>query len=544
MKEMKTLTINGVTYTVADPDAAHIDDGAVSADTAWSGAKVSAEMDKRISSGISAAELALVDKLCPGFVESGAVVCCQPVEGYPLGVVSRIELVQEGEGDPSPGSWVDVSEEVYLWSVDEVTIDCQMETGTTYKVIATMPTSDGYINSVYVGTSPTEEIEITSVAFDENDGERIATFVFTTPNVLPETVQIRFFTDNAIMPTYSIYQMIPGNIRPITGHTAVKLWRGGKNLIPYPYPTPSKTINGIDFTSNEDGSVTINGTSSATVFFNLIQHGGIWLGNDLIRTSANGTVIKNGYAFSIGVENSNVTLFYEPSGVVYLKIEKGITIENITVYPQIEYGTTVNPYEPYRGQTFTAQLGQTVYGGSLDWKTGVLTVDTYNITIDGTESVKQNTIGGYPRFDITPGIAIPVQSSYQRDQLCSHFMLNSGAAIVGNTRDLSFASFKGKIYIRYDAMVEVAAFKAFLAQQYAAGTPVQVCYQLAKPITIQLTPTEVLALSGQNTLYSDTGDTAVTGRVDPQTIIADQQATIKSVLERVTALEAAAVNNI
>lgn len=66
MKEMKTLTINGVAYTVADPDAAHIDDSKIG-DGAWSSKNT-------------------VDKLCPSFTESGAAVACHPVEGYPLSV--------------------------------------------------------------------------------------------------------------------------------------------------------------------------------------------------------------------------------------------------------------------------------------------------------------------------------------------------------------------------------------------------------------------------------------------------------------------------
>ena len=44
MKEMKTLTINGAQYTIADPDAAHIDDSKVGT-SAWSSAKISSEIE-------------------------------------------------------------------------------------------------------------------------------------------------------------------------------------------------------------------------------------------------------------------------------------------------------------------------------------------------------------------------------------------------------------------------------------------------------------------------------------------------------------------
>jgi hypothetical protein len=43
---------------------------------------------------------------------------------------------------------------------------------------------------------------------------------------------------------------------------------------------------------------------------------------------------------------------------------------------------------------------------------------------------------------------------------------------------------------------------------------VQLLYTLAEPVTVQLAPTEILALSGTNTIYSDTGDTQVSGKAD------------------------------
>ena len=64
-------------------DAARLDDNTVSSESTWSSA-------------------ALIGRLCPEFSESGAVVSCHPVAGSMLGVVSGIEAVQEGSGDPSP----------------------------------------------------------------------------------------------------------------------------------------------------------------------------------------------------------------------------------------------------------------------------------------------------------------------------------------------------------------------------------------------------------------------------------------------------------
>ena len=64
-------------------DAPQIDDNTVSADSPWSSRKI-------------------IETLCPPIAESGNPVTCEPVAGYPLGVVANWEPTQAGTGDPSP----------------------------------------------------------------------------------------------------------------------------------------------------------------------------------------------------------------------------------------------------------------------------------------------------------------------------------------------------------------------------------------------------------------------------------------------------------
>lgn len=64
-------------------DAPQIDDTAISAENPWSSLKI-------------------VETLCPPLGESGNPVTCEPVAGYPLGVVASWEPTQAGSGEPSP----------------------------------------------------------------------------------------------------------------------------------------------------------------------------------------------------------------------------------------------------------------------------------------------------------------------------------------------------------------------------------------------------------------------------------------------------------
>jgi hypothetical protein len=183
----------------------------------------------------------------------------------------------------------------------------------------------------------------------------------------------------------------------------------------------------------------------------------------------------------------------------------------------LELGSTATEYEPFLGETFSASFGQTVYGGTLDWNTGVLTVDRaaesltsakINSVTDAGASTQMFVIGiNNASFD---GYAIsdaPASSHY------------TGVKWYSNPWDVNNSISHYSQYnlrIRDSRFGSIADYGAYLNAQSAAGTPVQVCYKLANPTTIQLTPAQILALKGTNSLYSDCGDTAVFGRIDPE----------------------------
>ena len=165
--------------------------------------------------------------------------------------------------------------------------------------------------------------------------------------------------------------------------------------------------------------------------------------------------------------------------------------------------------------------GQTVYGGSLDWASGVLTLDRYCRTFTGEEAwfwvgdANNNYNGNY-----RPLLYLTDSTLFAKDKsvpcLSSHFKYEPLVSINGGTNIGCYIN-GDLIGIRHGLGAQattIAAWKEWLAAQYQAGTPVQLCYELAQPITVQLTPREIPALPGTNCLYSDTGDTRVTGRAD------------------------------
>lgn len=108
---------------------------------------------------------------------------------------------------------------------------------------------------------------------------------------------------------------------------------------------------------------------------------------------------------------------------------------------QLELGSTATAYEPYQVSTYTTSLGQTVYGGTLDMVSGVLTVTHGNI------------------------------ASYNGETLPSTWISDRDVYASGTT----------------------------------PTTGAQVVYELATPLTYTLTPQQVKTLVGTNNVWASSG---------------------------------------
>lgn len=118
----------------------------------------------------------------------------------------------------------------------------------------------------------------------------------------------------------------------------LRLQLASKNLIPYPYYDTTKTVNGITFTDNGDGSVTISGTASDNAYFDLQR-------NADYGTQPINAINKN--SATNGVYTASSRIYYNAvNKTVTINILSGTTLDE-TVYPQVELGTTPTAYTPY-----------------------------------------------------------------------------------------------------------------------------------------------------------------------------------------------------
>lgn len=173
---------------------------------------------------------------------------------------------------------------------------------------------------------------------------------------------------------------------------------------------------------------------------------------------------------------------------------------------------------------YSKDFPETVYGGMLDWSTGVLTVTW--VKADLSQPYYYPTGGNGVRFHSA------LDDNYNKNTtaLCSHglvvenffthgFILgadadNNNVYAIGLLDDLGLSS--------------IEEYKT-----WAESNTIELYYKTNIPYTIQLTPAQILAISGLNTIYCDTGDVTVTGYEDPRH-------TVAQLTSRIAALESAA----
>lgn len=291
------------------------------------------------------------------------------------------------------------------------------------------------------------------------------------PTVTITNQAIASFPDGADLPVKDLTVAItpvqsgsgdpsPSNVRPISGWSSIHIGTTNENILKYrsdiEFPTDS---NGITYAQGADGRIKISGTASANSFFNLTAS----------STGRYRFVPGQTYRFKLFDAPTGVTLqlYIDGSSVNYsanfthtfpasfstayvrIRVANGTAISTaVEVAPMVTVGSTEpSTYVPcvadFPSVSWTTP--STVYGGTLDVTTGVLTVTDANI------------------------------ASYAGETLPSTWICDRAVYVSGTT----------------------------------PPTGSQVVYKLATPTTVQLTPEATLALKtlyGGNNIWADCGD--------------------------------------
>lgn len=149
---------------------------------------------------------------------------------------------------------------------------------------------------------------------------------------------------------------------------------------------------------------------------------------------------------------------------------------------------------------YTIQIGSTIYGGTYDAITGVLTVTDKIIDLGNLSWSASGANFVSPYFNLTDtNIKPPASNADTLDGMCEVLNLTSYNGLA----DKSIALSSGKnLFARNSDYTDANDFKNSVTGYYLK-------YPLATTTTIQLSPAQILSLLGENNVWADTGDTTL-----------------------------------
>lgn len=338
----------------------------------------------------------------------------------------------------------------------------------------------------------------------------------------------------------------PDNVRPISGWDSVSVTCTGKNL--FGGEALADRFESVMTVTRDDEARTISfvaKNASGKVFFTDFNPGTRYT---IILYGRNGTGVTNTYIrYTDGTTGKPV--FVESGADCYAvyTTNAGKSVE--AFMGSYSNGTTVLYYDmcgifegviteadfaEYQGKTLTAELPETVYGGTLDWTTGVLTVKSEIYTFTGEEEITVLAPSGnmyFAYYGDTNKTGV-----HDSQAVCSHFKIGTVTSstttknVFSVWRNGTTPSWRINFRLADATITDATTCKAWLAAQYAAGTPVTVVYELVTPYTIQLTPRQMETLKGTNNIWSDAGETAVIYFADTKLYIDNKIAAIAAAI--------------
>jgi hypothetical protein len=334
------------------------------------------------------------------------------------------------------------------------------------------------------------------------------------------------------------------NICPISGWTGAKVTRCGKNLCGgEPMKNALLTIADASAGSDADGeyvSFAADKTAKNKLFASFKSDTQYTV---VIRYKKSNTSLNSNMQiiYTDGTTQTIITADTYEEGKLFTAIaisQVGKTISYIrsayfsgttlVYYDQcgvFEGVLTEDQFEPYQGQTyevaFPSEAG-TVYGGELTVNedgSGQLVVDMAKETYDensGFSSVGDSVT--YPMY-----YHKAVSSNYKKIITCNEFVntyinwnnFSNGIRLIGSD-----------FRVRYTPLFNnLTEFNAWIA-----NNNIEVLYELTTPITYTLTAQQVKTLLGQNNIWADTGNIAVTYPADTKLYIDNKIAELQALI--------------
>lgn len=287
----------------------------------------------------------------------------------------------------------------------------------------------------------------------------------------------------------------------------------GANLLPYPYASTTATYNGLTFTDNGDGTITLNGTLNGSAEFIFSKSLSLEDGKKYSYKD-----IDSGLSAMLTYRDETGTQKWASGNVVwksaykflqlYLYFGSSREFDNVVFKPMLNYGDVAAPYKPYRAEPISIPIPAEIqaintgkgikgYADTIDFEDGKKIQRVETVALDGTLTwYKHQDAGDYWGFySLKSYFSKPMSSDPFTPYLCSAFAVETWES----AKEAEFAWYSGAsfgIFVKKTRLPnyanlatndeKIAAFKAYLAEQYANGNPIEITYLLETPIVTDI----------------------------------------------------------
>lgn len=321
----------------------------------------------------------------------------------------------------------------------------------------------------------------------------------------------------------------------------------GKNLLK---PMSSYTQNGITYTANADGSVSVRGTASDTAYY--ITSLNFPVGTYIVNGAPPGSKIGE---FDIYINAKDINTGASLGGSIardaddakhlqqftinqYCKLEcvlrvgKGKTVDTI-FYPMIRPASIADAtYEPYKeiqtltistpnglpgipvtsGGNYTDDSGQQWVCDEVDFEKGQYIQRIYCYTFTGQETINSFDSGKTLGMDIKllglPSCVVPNKASGSNvsPMLCTHEAVTTQNELKNGSGGIAVAVWNNTQYLYFSGTYygDDNGLKTAMAEAYASGTPYVWMYALETPIVRELNEAEKTDYTALHTNYPNT----------------------------------------
>lgn len=294
---------------------------------------------------------------------------------------------------------------------------------------------------------------------------------------------------------------------PISGIDELEIGVSGKNLLsavsnPFISSSNVRYINLKGAPVKAGENVTISFDASNAGSDNRVY---VWVSPlSQIEQGSNVITRYDSDDHTINIINGKNTATFSINNNGYLYVYAGGTIEKSISNVQLELGTTPTEYEPYKGSTTTIPLPSTLYGGDVDVTEGDADSQFRLVEFDDSDVWIASQTNGRYIYTTSDGKLGGEVYGYIEN---SHYPYGAS----GDNNVFWCDNAGGSLRIVFNTSFATKAdWLSYLRTQNANGTPLQICYPLATPTTLSLTPTDVELLEGTSVVSTNAEKVAVT----------------------------------